>query len=139
MCFKYYAPLIAVFLQIPFALVCGQTSSAELEYQKALELNKSANYLESAKILKALMISNPEIERYKPDYIAVASNANLCSEVVKFGNKNHLTHAPVYVQEAIFSCIAKLDSYAKAEEVAKSILGNHGKNESIELNMVVLA
>ena len=117
----------------------AQTPAAQAEYEKALALNKSANYIASAQILKSLMIAHPEIERYKSDYIAVASNAKLCNEVIKLSNKNYLTHSPIYVQEAIFSCFASSESFAKTQEIAKTILGKSGKNEAIELKMVVLA
>jgi len=137
--FKYVTPLIATLLQAPLNLACGQTSLADLEYRKALELNKSANYTESANLLKSLMISHPEVVRYKSDFIAVASNAELCNDVIELSNKYYLAHSPAYVQEAIFSCYAKIKSFAKTEQLAKEILGSHGKNDSIELNMVVLA
>ncbi len=137
--FQYAAyPAVAIFL-ITLNLAYGQIPSAEAEYQKALELSKSAHYLESAKLLKALMLAHPEIERYKSDFIAVASNAKLCTEVMALSNSGYLTRSPSYVQEAIFSCYAKSQSFAKTEEIAKIILGKHGKSESIELNMVVLA
>ena len=137
--FKYDISLIAALFLLSLTLAHGQTPSADLEYQKALALNKSANYMESAKILKSLMISYPEVERYKSDYIAVASNAMLCTEVIALSSSSYLTRSPSYVQEAIFSCYAKSQSFAKTEEIAKTILGKHGKSEPIELNMVVLA
>ena len=129
----------AALLLMTLNLAYGQTPSAELEYQKALDLNKSANYSQSAKILKALMLAHPNIERYKSDYIAVASNAQLCTEVIALSNSRYLTHSPPYVQEAIFSCYAKSETFAKTEAIAKVILESRGKSESIELNMVLLA
>jgi len=137
--FKYDISLIAALFLLSLTLAHGQTPSEDLEYQKALALNKSANYMESAKILKSLMISYPEVERYKSDYIAVASNAMLCTEVIALSSSSYLTRSPSYVQEAIFSCYAKSQSFAKTEEIAKTILGKHGKSESIELNMLVRA
>ena len=126
-----------VLLALNFAY--AQTPAAQAEYEKALALNKSANYIASAQILKSLMIAHPEIARYKSDYIAVASNAKLCTEVIALSNANYLRSSPEYVQEAIFSCYASSESFAKTQEIAKTILGKSGKNETIELKMVVLA
>ena len=47
--FKYDISLIAALFLLSLTLAHGQTPSADLEYQKALALNKSANYIESAK------------------------------------------------------------------------------------------
>jgi poly-beta-1,6 N-acetyl-D-glucosamine export porin PgaA len=129
----------AALLLISLQLAHGQTPAAQAEYERALALNKSGNYTTSAQILKSLMLAHPEIERYKSDYIAVASNAKLCTEVIALSNTNYLRRSPQYVQEAILSCYAHSESFAKADEIAKAILGNTGKNEAIELNMVVLA
>lgn len=129
----------AVLLLISLQLAHGQTPAAQAEYERALALNKSGNYTASAQILKSLMLAHPEIERYKSDYIAVASNAKLCTEVIALSNTNYLRRSPQYVQEAILFCYAHSESFAKADEIAKAILGNSGKNEAIELNMVVLA
>jgi biofilm PGA synthesis protein PgaA len=137
--FRYATSPAIVLLLLTLNLAYGQTPSAESEYQKALALNKSAHYLESAKILKTLMLAHPEIKRYKSDYIAVASNAQLCTEVIALSNSSYLTRSPPYVQEAIFSCYAKSQPFAKTEEIAKVILESHGKNKSIESAMVVLA
>ena len=136
---RYIAFPTAALLLITLNLAYGQTPAAEAEYQKALGLNKSAHYVESAKILKTLMLAHPEIERYKSDYIAVASNAKLCTEVIALSNTSYLTRSPPYVQDAIFSCYARSQSFAKTEAIAKVILGERGKNESIESAMVVLA
>ena len=126
-------------LLVTLNLAYGQTPAAEAEYQKALSLNKSAHYFESAKILRALMLAHPEIERYKSDYIAVASNAKLCTEVIALSNSSYLSHSPPYVQDAIFSCYARSQPFAKTEAVAKVILSSRGKNASIESTMVTLA
>ena len=134
-----FGALLAIALLLSLTPAYGQTSSTETEYQKALALNKSAQYLESAAILKSLMIAYPEVERYKSDYIAVASNAKLCNEVIALSNRNYLSKSPPYVQDAIFSCYAQSESFAKTEEIAKEILEVRGKNESIESNMVLLA
>lgn len=118
---------------------CAQTPAPQAEYEKALALNKSANYTASALILKSLMTAYPEIARYKSDYIAVASNAKLCTEVIALSNISYLRRSQEYVQEAIFSCYASSESFSKTQEIAKTILGKSGKNETIELKMVVLA
>ena len=130
---------IAALALLTINLAYGQTPAAQAEYDKALALNKSGNYTASAQILKSLMHTHPEIERYKSDYIDVASNAKLCNEVIALSNSNYLRRSPEYVQEAIFSCYASSESFAKTQEIAKLILGSAGKNEKIELQMVVLA
>lgn len=136
--FNFIYPAAGLLL-ISLNFAYGQTPAAQAEYEKALALNKSGNYSASAQILKSLMRAHPEIERYKSDYIAVASNAKLCNEVIALSNKSYIRRSPEYVQEAIFSCYVSSETFAKAEETAKTILGNTGKNEAIELNMVVLA
>lgn len=120
-------------------LAVGQTLTADTQYKKALELNKSARYVESAEILKSLMISYPEVERYKSDFISVASNAKRCDEVIALNNHNYLVKAPAYVQDAIFSCFSYTKNFAQIDALAKSILNRQGKNEAIELRMTSLA
>jgi len=139
--FHRYRQLLIVTISIVLSigLTHAQTPADEKRYQQALKLNKSMQYIESAAILKSLMIAHPEIERYKSDYIAVASNAKLCNEVIALSNRSYLISSPVYVQDAIFSCYAKTQSFTKTEEIAKEILRARGKNESIESNMVLLA
>jgi len=136
--FNFIYPAAGLLL-ISLNFAYGQTPAAQVEYEKALALNKSGKYSASAQILKFLMRAHPEIGRYKSDYIAVASNAKLCNEVIALSNTSYIRRSPEYVQEAIFSCYVSSESFAKAEETAKTILGNTGKNEAIELNMVVLA
>ena len=136
---KYAISPAAALLLISLNLAHGQTPAAESEYQKALALNKSAHYVESAAILKSLMMAHPEIERYKSDFIAVASNADECDDVIAMSNNAYLAKAPPYVQDAIFTCYTKSQSFSKTEEVVKEILKVRGKNESIESNMVLLA
>lgn len=120
-------------------LASGHAVSEEDQYKKALELNKLGQYIESAALLKSLMISSPAIERYKSDYIAVASNAKLCHEVVAISNGNYLAKAPTYVQDAIFSCYANTQDFSSTDALAKSILNIQGKNSAIELRMTALA
>ena len=59
--------------------------------------------------------------------------------MIALSNRNYLSKSPPYVQDAIFSCYAQSESFAKTEEIAKEILEVRGKNESIESNMVLLA
>ena len=120
-------------------LVHGQTPSAESEYQKALSLNKAAQYSEASSILKTLMNSHPEVERYKSDYIAVASNAKLCTDIISLSSSSYIDRAPLYVQEAIFNCYVSTQAFSKTEALAKSILKIRGKSEAIELSMVTLS
>ena len=120
-------------------LAVGQTLSEDTQYKKALKLNKSAQYIESAALLKSLMISYPETERYKSDFISVASNAELCDDVIARSNKKYIAKAPAYVQNAIFSCYASTQKFYKIDALAKSILKIQGKNEAIELRMALLA
>lgn len=121
------------------SLVCGQTPSEESEYQKALSLNKAAQYTEASSILKTLMNSHPEVERYKSDYIAVASNAKCCTDVISLSSSSYIDRAPLYAQEAIFNCYVSTQSFAKTEALANSILKIRGKSEAIELGMVILS
>jgi len=78
--------------------------SQELKYQQALSLNKSEQYSESALLLKALMLSFPDSERYRTDYIAVASNAQMCQEVFKYATLKYLVNAPNYAKDAVVAC-----------------------------------
>jgi len=120
-------------------LAHGQTPDEDAQYKKALALNKSANYVESAAILKSLKVSHPEIERYQYDYLAVSSNAKQCSDVIANSNPEFIKQAPIYVKEAIFSCYADTQSFSKTDGLAKSILLEIGKDESIELGMAALS
>jgi poly-beta-1,6 N-acetyl-D-glucosamine export porin PgaA len=120
-------------------LASAHALSADDQYKKALELNKSARYIESAGILKSLMISNPGIEHYKSDYITVASNAQLCDDVIAISNSTYLAKAPGYVQNAVFSCYANTQEFSITDALVKSILKIQGKNEAIELRMTALA
>ena len=90
--------------------------NVEAQYQKALELNRTKQYLESSNILKGLMESHPKIERYKSDYIAVASNAKMCDEVLKYASPEYLTKASNYVIDSILLCLATngVDSFNKS-------------------------
>ena len=126
-------------LALCISLAHGQTPSEESEYQRALALNKATQYLEASSILKTLMTAHPEIERYKSDYIAVTSNAKLCSDVIAISSQSYIQRAPLYVQEAIFNCYVTSQAFSKTDSLAKLILNTHGKNESIELDMVTLA
>ena len=114
----------------------AQSQDGEAQYQQALKLNKSGNFQESAAILKSLMSSHPEIERYRSDYIAVASNAKDCNAVLHYANPSYLNSAPIYVQESIFSCAIIKDSYDEIDALARIILKKQGKNQSIEREMV---
>jgi poly-beta-1,6 N-acetyl-D-glucosamine export porin PgaA len=131
--------LTTIYVALSMSLAYAQTPASEARYQEALKLNRSKDYIESSLILKSLMTAHPDIERYKSDYIAVASNAKLCTEVITLSNASYLRRSPEYVQEAIFSCYASSESFSKTQEIAKIILGKSGKNETIELKMVVLA
>lgn len=117
----------------------GQVQGGEDQYQQALKLNKSGQYQQSAKILRSLMTQRPEIERYKSDYIAVASNAKQCNEVLLFANNLYITTAPIYVQDSIFSCAVTKQSFEQIEALAKTILVKQGKNSAIESKLVTLA
>ena len=59
------------------------------------------------------MIAHPEIERYKSDYIAVASNAKLCTDVIAVSSQRYIERAPLYAQEAIFNCYLTSQSFSK--------------------------
>ncbi|MBU3621911.1 tetratricopeptide repeat protein [Polynucleobacter sp. CS-Odin-A6] len=129
--------LIVALLFVNLAL--GQTLLEDIQYKKALELNKSARYIESAALLKSLMISYPATERYKSDFISVASNAELCEDVIAMSNRKYIAKAPAYVQNAIFSCYANTQDFSKVDALAKSILKIQGTNRAIELRMTALA
>ena len=137
--YKNFHPSLLIVVLLFGNVASGQTLSDEDLYKKALALNKSAQYIESAAILKSLMLSHPEIERYKSDYIAVASSAQQCGDVIAMSKASYLSKAPPYVQEAIFTCYANTQDFSKTEELVNSILNAQGKNEAIELRMVSLA
>ncbi|MBT8635304.1 hypothetical protein C2751_06685 [Polynucleobacter paneuropaeus] len=129
----------ATALTLSFSTAFGQTAAEDAEYQKALSLNRASNYVESAVILKSLMLAHPEIARYKLDYIDVASSAKQCNEVIAKSSDDLIRHAPPYVKEAIFSCYASTRDFAQTENLAKLMIASSGKNEAIELGMVRLA
>jgi biofilm PGA synthesis protein PgaA len=124
-------------LSIDFAN--GQALANENQYEHALALNKSGQFLEASKILHALMVSHPEIERYKSDYIAVSSNAKRCDDVIAFSEGNYAAKAPPYVQAALFSCYADTQEFSKTEAFVQSILKIQGKNQDLVLRMTALA
>jgi poly-beta-1,6 N-acetyl-D-glucosamine export porin PgaA len=124
-------------LSIDFAH--GQDLAKKNQHEQALALNKSGQFLEAAKILHALMLSHPEIERYKLDYIAVLSNAKRCDDVIAISKGNYAAKAPPYVQIAIFSCYADTQEFSKTENFVRSILKIQGKNEALILRMTALA
>jgi len=119
--------------------VYGQAQTEQSQYTNALRLNKSGQYQESAKLLKSLMLHYPQVERYKSDYIAVASNAKLCKEVIAYATPSYLASSPIYVQEAIFNCYASDEPFSKTDTFAKTIVKLQGKNRAIEEKMVSLA
>jgi hypothetical protein len=73
-------------------------------FKKALSLNKSEQFFESALLFKSLMLSFPATKRYRSDYIAVASNAQMCEEVFKYATLSYLVKAPSYVKDAVVAC-----------------------------------
>lgn len=118
---KYLSLLVFVSLALSLSLAHGQTPTEDAQYQKALQLNKSAHYLESAEILKRLSIAHPEIERYQFDYIDVASNAKQCDEVLAKANTDFIRRAPPYVQEAIFACYTSPKAFPNSEVLARAL------------------
>ncbi|QWD26094.1 hypothetical protein G6686_05700 [Polynucleobacter paneuropaeus] len=136
---KYLFPPLIALLALSLGLAHGQTPAEDAQYKKALQLNKATHYLESARLLKSLMLAHPEIERYKYDYLAVSSNAKQCTEVIADANQEFIKQAPIYVKEAIFSCYKNTRPFKQTEALAKSILQMTGKNEAIELGMVGLS
>lgn len=131
--------LSTIYVALSVSLAYAQTPASEARYQEALKLNRSKDYIESSLILKSLMIAHPDIERYKSDYIAVASNANLCKEVISLANQNYIVHSPSYVQEAILDCYAKTKSLSETEQIAKLITNGKNKNQVVEVSMINLA
>lgn len=79
-------------------------NSEEAKFQQALSLNKLEQFRESALLFKSLMLSFPATKRYRSDYIAVASNAQMCDEVFKYATFSYLVKAPSYVKEAVIAC-----------------------------------
>jgi poly-beta-1,6 N-acetyl-D-glucosamine export porin PgaA len=120
-------------------LAHGQDLAKKNQYEQALALNKSGQFLEAAKILHALMLSHPEIERYKSDYIAVLGNAKRCDDVIAISKGNYAAKAPPYVQIAIFSCYADTQEFSKTENFVQSVLKIQGKNQALVLRMTALA
>jgi tetratricopeptide (TPR) repeat protein len=111
--------------------------ASELSYQRALQFNKTGHYEESASILKSLMISNPTIDRYRSDFIAVNSNAGLCKEVFEYANLLYLDAAPTYVKEAVLGCSDEKDSLKSA--YALDPLKSTKRGKKVELQMIHLA
>ena len=137
--FKHLPLSFGMILTLSLGTAFGQTAGEDAKYQKALTLNRSSNYVESAATLKALMLDHPEIERYRLDYIAVASSAKQCNEVIAKSSDDLIRHAPPYVMEAIFSCYASTQDFAKTDSLARLLIASNGKNEAIELGMIRLA
>lgn len=124
----------------PFVLGAGvQNQKSEEQYQQALKLNKIGQYQESAALLKSLMTSYPSIERYKSDYIAVATNAKQCNAVLTYASIAYLSTAPIYVQDAIFSCATSAYTFEQMDVLAKLILSKQGKSQAIEEKLLRLA
>jgi predicted Zn-dependent protease len=117
----------------------GQASTGETLYQQALQLNKQGEYQRSATLLRALMVAHPEIERYKSDYLAVASSAQQCTEVLKFASRSYVLGAAIYVQDAIFSCAVATQKFEDIEALAKVILSVRNKDRAIVDRVINLA
>ncbi len=115
----------------------SNSRSSDLLYQDSLQLNKDGHYLESASILKSLMISYPMVDRYKSDYIAVASNAGMCEEVFKFTSLSYLNKAPIYVKDAILRCSDDRAIPNSVHSIDQRDPTKRGKE--VELQMVRLA
>ncbi len=129
---------LAICLGVFYALP-SYAQKGEEQYQQALKLNKVGSYQESARILKTLMTQHPDIERFRSDYIAVASNAKECKEVLGYANRSYLDSAPIYVQDAIFSCALQTYSIDELDQLAKVILSKRQKNQAIEEKLIQLA
>jgi biofilm PGA synthesis protein PgaA len=129
---------ITFFFALSFDLALGKTL-AKNNYELALELNKSGQALEASKILYSLMLSHPKIERYKSDYIAVASNAKLCDDVIARSKGSYAATAPSYVQAAIFSCYADTQDFSITEAFVQSILKIQGRNADLFMKIIALA
>lgn len=136
---QFILRLPTIYVALSIGLAHAQTPADENRYQEALKLNRSKDYIESSLILKSLMTSHPEIERYKSDYIAVASNANLCKEVISLANQNYIAQSPSYVQEAILDCYAKTKSFSETNQIAKLIASSKNKSQVVEVKMINLA
>lgn len=108
---KHYFFLLPLFFTMSLTTAYSQELSSEALYQEALQLNKAQKYPESAEILKSLMLSYPETQRYRSDYIAVASNAGICEEVFQYATPQYISKAPAYVEESVLSCITNKQSY----------------------------
>ena len=117
----------------------GQASTGEESYQQALQLNRQGDYSRSAAALHALMVAHPEIERYKSDYLAVASRAQQCAQVLKFATTSYVLGAAVYVQDAIFSCAVTTQKFKDVEALAQAILSVRKKDQAILDRVINLA
>jgi poly-beta-1,6 N-acetyl-D-glucosamine export porin PgaA len=137
--YKHLKSFLWLISTLIFTTAYSQTSPEETKYQEALSLNKSGQFAQASSILKALMNSHPEIERYKSDYIAVAGNAKQCSSVFETIDAKYLKVAPLYVQETVFNCYLDNQPFSKTDQLARSILNIYGKNEAIELRMTTLS
>jgi len=136
---KPYLITAITFFALSIDFAHGQALANKNQYEHALALNKSGQFLEASKILYALMMSHPEIERYKSDYIAVSSNAKRCDDVIALSKGNYAANAPSYVQAALFSCYADTQEFSKTEAFVQSILKIQGKNQDLVLRMTTQA
>jgi biofilm PGA synthesis protein PgaA len=136
---KHFFLTASIFFAFSIDLAQGQTLAKKNQYEHALELNKSGQALEASKILYSLMLSHPEIERYKSDYIAVASNAKRCDDVIARSKGSYAAKAPSYVQAAIFSCYADTQDFSTTEDFVRSILKIQGKNADLVMKMIALS
>jgi hypothetical protein len=136
---KPFLITVITFFALSIDFAHGQALANKNQYEQALALNKSGQFLEASKILHALMVSHPEIERYKSDYIAVSSNAKRCDDVIAFSKSNYAANAPPYVQAALFSCYADIQEFSKTEAFVQSILKIQDKNQDLVLRMTALS
>lgn len=136
---KYLLIPAVTFAALSIDPAFGQSLAEQDQYQRALALNKSGQSFEASQILEALMLSHPKIERYKSDYIAVASNAKRCDDVIARSKGSYAAKAPPYVQAAIFSCYAGTQDFSTTEAFVQSTLKIQGKNADLVMKMITLA
>ena len=116
----------------------NQTPEEEL-YQKALLLNKEGRGKESMQILQGLMQGNPKVERYKLDYLAVASASGFHQEVSSYIDGEFEKNAPSYVQDALFNSALAINDVNKMELVGNAIFSSRGLQLDVGNKLVFAA
>ncbi len=137
--FIFTNPVI-VSLAIAESVLTNPSQISEEEfYQKALLLNKEGKGKESMQILQGLMKDHPKIERYKFDYLAVASASGFDQEVSTYVDGEFEKNAPSYVQDALFKSALAVNDVNRMELVGNAIISSRGLQLNVGNKLVFAA